>query len=261
MNRASDIVTTGGTSIETYVDGDGEGLDLIVLPSYGRDGGADFDAFAAALAEAGHRVLRPQPRGTARSTGPMADVTIDELGDDVAHVIDRLGHGPAVILGHAYGNFVARTVATNHPEKVRAVILAAASTQAPPPEINNAPFRAGDPTLPEPERLAALELAFFAPGHDASIWLTGWYPDTLAMQRAAVTGIDVARYWEAGNAPILEILAEHDPFHPKDQWDDLRSQLGPRVTSTVITDASHALFPEQPAAVADAVITYLNTLS
>ena len=35
------------------------------------------------------------------------------------------------------------------------------------------------------------------------------------MQRAAVTGIDIGRYWSAGTAPILEILAEYDPFHPR----------------------------------------------
>jgi pimeloyl-ACP methyl ester carboxylesterase len=33
-----------------------------------------------------------------------------------------------------------------------------------------------------------------------------------------------------------------------------------RVTSTVIEDASHAMFPEQPAEVAGAVIDYLLTL-
>ncbi len=261
MTRHSEIISTGPVSIETYVDGDGNGPDVVVLPSYGRDGGEDFDPFSAALAEAGYRVLRPQPRGTARSAGPMTGVTIDDLGDDVASVIGRLGHGPAVILGHAYGNFVARTVATNHPGKARAVILAAASTRAVPPEINNAPFVAGDPALPEEKRLAALRLAFFAPGHDASVWLSGWYPQTLAMQRAAVTGIDIGRYWSAGTAPILEILAEYDPFHPKDQWEDLRTQLGPRVTSTVISEASHALFPEQPGAVANAVLEYLASLT
>lgn len=261
MNRPSEIIAADQGSIETYIDGDSNGLDVVVLPSYGRDGGEDFDAFSTTLAQAGHRVLRPQPRGIARSAGPMTGVTIDDLGADVAAVIDKVGHGPAVILGHAYGNFVARTVAVNHPGKARAVILAAASTRAVAPEINDAPFRAGDPTLPEEERLAALRLAFFAPGHDASIWLSGWYPQTLAMQRAAVTGIDIGRYWGAGTAPILEILAEYDPFHPRDQWADLRTQLGPRVTSTVIGDASHALFPEQPDAVADTVIKYLGTLT
>jgi pimeloyl-ACP methyl ester carboxylesterase len=226
MSRVSEVVAAGSVSIETYLDGNQGTLDVVVLPSYGRDGGQDFDDLAA----------------------------------DVARVIDRLGRGPAVILGHAFGSFVARAVATDHPGRVRAVILAAASTQAPPPEINGAPFRAGDPNLPEDERLATLELAFFAPGHDATVWLTGWYPETLAMQRAAVTGIEVERNWSAGNAPILEIIAELDPFHPKCQWGDLRRQLGTRVTTTVVKDASHALFPEQTGSVTRIVDDYLKTL-
>ena len=36
------------------------------------------------------------------------------------------------------------------------------------PDVSSAPFRAGDPTLPEEERLAAVRLAFFGPGHDAT---------------------------------------------------------------------------------------------
>jgi len=262
MTRYSEIVTTGPVSIETYVDGDGP--DVVVLPSYGRDGGADFDPFTAGLVAAGYRVLRPQPRGIAGSTGPMTDVSLGDLGDDVAQVIGKLGHGPAVVLGHAFGNFVARTVATDHPDQVTGVILAAASGPDVAPEVNSAPFRAGDPTLPEADRLAALKLAFFAPGHDPSSWLTGWYPRTLAMQHAAVSTAGSAlieHLWSAGTAPVLEILAADDPFHPKDQWGDLHSRLGDRVTSTVIENASHALFPEQPDAVAAAVIDYLDARS
>jgi pimeloyl-ACP methyl ester carboxylesterase len=185
MNRPSGIVTAGEVPIETYADGDGP--DVVILPSYGRDGGDDFDPLTAALAGAGYRVLRPQPRGIAKSTGPMTGVTLDDLGEDIAHVLGQLGPGPAVVLGHAFGNFVARALATSHPGKVSAVILAAASGKTVPPEISSAPFRAGDLTLPEDERLAASRRAFCAPGHDASIWLTGWSPETLRMQRAAVT--------------------------------------------------------------------------
>jgi pimeloyl-ACP methyl ester carboxylesterase len=235
MSRHSEIVTAGTRSIETYVDGAGPAV--VIIPSYGRDGGDDFEPFTNTLVGAGYRVLRPQPRGIGKSTGPMAGVVVDDLGDDIA-----------------------RTVATNHPEKVAAVILAAAAGRTVPPEINCAPMRAGDLTLPDAERLAALRLAFFAPGHDASIWLTGWYPDTLRMQVASVDGVDINRYWAAGTAPIFEIIAALDPFHQKNQWGDLRSRLGSRVTSTVIEDASHAMFPEQPTAVAGAVIDYLLTL-
>jgi pimeloyl-ACP methyl ester carboxylesterase len=164
MSSRTEIVAAGPASIETYVDGDGP--DVVILPSYGRDGGHDFDPITAALASAGYRVLRPQPRGVGRSAGPMTGLTLADLGGDAAQVITKLSDGPAVVLGHAFGNFVARAVATDHPDKVSAVILAAASGTQVPPDVDAAPFRAGDPTLPEEDRLAALELAFFAPGHD-----------------------------------------------------------------------------------------------
>jgi hypothetical protein len=65
----------------------------------------------------------------------------------------------------------------------------------------------------------------------------------------------------AGRTVPPEIIATLDPFHQQDQWGDLQSRLGPRVASTVIEDTSHALFPEQPTAVARAVIGYLRTLT
>jgi pimeloyl-ACP methyl ester carboxylesterase len=263
VKRHSELITIGEVTIETYLDDPDAAADrpdLVVLPSYGRDGGADFDDFAATMAGAGYRVLRPQPRGIAGSTGPMTEVSLDDLAGDVAAAIGRLGRGRAVVLGHAFGNFVARAVATNHPELVTAIVLAAASGHAVAPEVNSAPFRAGDPNLSEAERLAALRLAFFAPGHDPRTWLTGWYPRTLTMQHAAVTGIDLQRYWGGGSAPILELIAELDPFHQRQEWGDLRTECGDRVTTTVIADASHALFPEQPEALANAVLDYLSTL-
>lgn len=253
------IVTSGRVSLDTSVDGDGPAV--VIIPSYGRDAGPDFDALTSALVGAGYRVLRPQPRGIAGSCGPMSGVTFADLADDIARVIDDLAGGLAVILGHAFGNFVARATAVHHPDIVAAVILAAASGRTVDPQINSAPMRAGDLALPDAERMAALRLAFFAPGHDASAWLTGWYPETLAMQADCVQRTNVELYWEAGNAPVFEIIADLDPFHHRDEWGDLRARCGDRVTTTIIGDASHALFPEQPDAVATAVIDYLRTVS
>ncbi len=255
MIRQREIVAVGAASIETYVDGHGPAV--VILPSYGRDGGRDFDPLTATLARAGYRVLRPQPRGVGRSAGPMTGVGFDDMAHDVAAVIDALADGPAVVLGHAFGNFVARATAVHHGDMVASVILAAASGKTVAPEVNSAPMRAGDLTLSDEARLAALRLAFFAPGHDASGWLTGWYPDTLAMQVDCVHHADVNRYWGAGNAPVFEIIAALDPFHHRDEWGDLHDRYGARVTTTVIADASHALFPEQPSAVADAITGYL----
>jgi pimeloyl-ACP methyl ester carboxylesterase len=171
MSRQSEIVTAGAASIETYIDG--HGPTIVVLPSYGRDGGQDFDPLTATIAQSGYRVLRPQPRGIARSSGSMTGVGFDDMANDDAAVIDALAHGPAVVLGHAFGNFVARATAVHHPDHVTGVILAAASGKTVDPEVNSAPMRAGDLALSDDERLAAVRLAFFAPGHDASGWLAG----------------------------------------------------------------------------------------
>lgn len=67
MSRRSQIVTAGVQSIETYADG--AGPDVLIIPSYGRDSGDDFESFTAALVGAGYRVLRPRPRGIGESTG------------------------------------------------------------------------------------------------------------------------------------------------------------------------------------------------
>ena len=256
MTRRSEIVPAGAACIETYVDGHGPAV--VIIPSYGRDGGKDFDSLSATLVDADYQVLRPQPRGIAHSVGPMIGVGFDDMAHEIAAVIETLADGPAVVPGHAFGNFVARATAVHHPDKVAAVILAAASGKTVAPDINSAPLRAGDLSLPDDERLRRLCLAFFAPGHDASIWLDGWYPDTLAMQVDCVHHADVARYWSAGSAPVFEIIAALDPFHQRDEWADLRTRDGDRVTSTVIAEASHALFPEQPDAVAAAITGYLR---
>jgi pimeloyl-ACP methyl ester carboxylesterase len=255
MTRCSEIVTTRTASIETYIDGHGPAI--VILPSYGRDGGRDFDSLTATLAQAGYQVLRPQPRGVAGSSGPMTAIGFDDMAPDVAAVIDALADEPAVVLGHAFGNFVARATAVHHRDKVTCVMLAAASGRTVDPAVNSAPMPAGDGTLSDDERLAALRLAFFAPGHDAAGWLTGWYPDTLAMQVDCVQHADVNRYRGAGNAPIFEIIAALYPLHQRDEWGDLRERYGDRITTAVIADASHALFPEQPAAVATATTSYL----
>ena len=253
--KRNEFLRKNGVEVELYVDG--EGPTFVILPSYGRDSGADFDAFTASVVEAGWTVLRPQPRGIAGSKGPMMNLTMHDLANDVAFSICSVSDGPAVLLGHAFGNMLARMVATDYPDLVKAVILAAAQGSAVPEDIAKAPFIAGNTSARKDDRLAALRKAFFAPNHDASIWLDGWYPETLKAQRVALKAIPFSDYWASGSVPLLEIIPACDPFKPKSHWQELRSQFPERVTTVVIDDASHALFPEQPAMVAEAVLPWL----
>ncbi|MFX7739792.1 alpha/beta fold hydrolase, partial [Acinetobacter baumannii] len=85
-------------------------------------------------------------------------ITLHDLAGDVAAVIRALGQGPAVVVGHAYGNWVARMTAVDHPDLVRGVVIAAAAARTFPPALSRATNRAGDTGLPEAERLEALRL-------------------------------------------------------------------------------------------------------
>lgn len=258
--RRTVLVPAGEAVIETIVEGSGPAL--VMLPSLGRDGYEDFDAVAALLAAGGLTVLRPQPRGIGASTGPMLGTSLNHLAADIAAVIRAEGGGRAVILGHAFGHFVARMTAVDFPDLVRGVILAAAAARHYAPEIAATPRRAGALDAPEEDRLAALRLGFFAPGHDPRPWLHGWHPATQRMQIDCreKQGVQQGDWWHAGTAPLLELIPALDPFKPSEKWGELRAELGGRVQAVVIGNASHALFPEQPAAVAEAVLAWAATL-
>jgi pimeloyl-ACP methyl ester carboxylesterase len=56
--------------------------------------------------------------------------------------------------------------------------------------------------------------------------------------------------------PRLDLQADNDPFHPLRKM----NELGDRVSIAVIANASHALLPEQPHAVVDAIVARVRGL-
>lgn len=238
---------------------EGAGPLVVLLPSAGRDS-LDFDDLAASLAREGYRVLRPQPRGVFGSTGPMTGITLHDLARDVAVVIEEEGGGPAFVGGHAFGQWVARMTAVDHPDLVRGVMLIAAAAKSIPAELSAGVDKCSDPATPRDERLALLQKLFFAPGHDPSGWLEGWHLPARTCQRVASAATGQAEWWGGGSALILDLQAALDPFKPREKRDELRDELGERVTVEVIEGASHALIPEQPAAVVAALVRWMGSV-
>jgi pimeloyl-ACP methyl ester carboxylesterase len=252
--------------IRIEVAAEGRGPLIVMLPSRGR-GADDFDEVAGELVKAGFRVLRPQPRGAALSLGPMQNLTLHDLAHDVAAVIRNAGNGgPAIIVGHAFGSWVARMTAIDHPELVRGVVMAAAAAKAYPvgfpgaQELSEAVRKSGDFTLPDSERLRYLRLAFFAPDSDPRIWLQGWHPAADEMQLAAGRATQQSEWWSGGGVPLLDLQGELDPFKPRSMANEMRDEFGERVSVVVIQDASHALIQEQPDAVAAAILAWIKKL-
>jgi pimeloyl-ACP methyl ester carboxylesterase len=258
----------GHVDVRIEVLAQGSGPVLVILPSLGR-GAEDYNVVAALLARDGFRVLRPQPRGIGASTGPMTGLTLHDFAADIAAVIEHEGKGGAVVVGHAYGHFVARTLATDRPDLVRGLVLAAASAgKVPPgvhepsvaPEVREAIEKSGDLSLPDADRLRYLQFAFFAPGHDPHVWLGGWHPETEKAENAASRATPVDEWFACGSAPILDLQAENDAVAPRKFAGVLKAALGDRVTVVVIPNAGHALVPEQPEAMANAIAAFARTL-
>jgi pimeloyl-ACP methyl ester carboxylesterase len=59
---------------------------------------------------------------------------------------------------------------------------------------------------------------------------------------------------------LLDVQAANDPFKPASMSNEIRDEFGDRATIVVIPNASHALIPEQPAAVVDAIVGWMRKL-
>ncbi len=259
-DRQSVLLPRDGQQLEVTVEGPEGGAPLVMLPSSQRDA-SDFDDSAGRLADAGFRVLRPWPRGMGRSTATTEALTLSVLAADAMASVQALGGGrPAILIGHAFGHFVARVADFEHASQVRGVVIAAAAARMFPAQVTQTLAIASDPTQPVTERLRQLRLGFFAEGNDPRAWLEGWHPQLRAVYRAAGAVPDKSVWWPVTHSPILDLQASEDPWRPPETRQELRAALGEKVTVREIAHASHALLVEQPQAVADNVIEWVATL-
>ncbi len=234
------------------------GAPIVMLASLGRPGG-DFDEVASAFAGASYRVTLPDPRGIAGSSGPMADLTLHDLAEDVAAVVESLGTAPVTILGHAFGNRLARTTAADFPALVsRVVLLACGGLVEMPEKARTALINCFNSDLTPDDHLKNVDYAFFAKGHDASVWREGWYPKVMLMQSTAVRLTPVEDWWEAGGQPMLVVQALEDTIALPANAYDLKRRMPERVTLVELANAGHAMLPEQPARIADIIRDYLD---
>lgn len=253
-------IDTARGPLEVFDDGPPNGPPLVLLPSLGR-GAQDFDDLTSRLTDAGYRVIRPQPRGIGASRTYDFNPTLADLAEDVLIAVQQINLGSFVVVGHAFGNRVARMIATQNPERTRALILLAAGGKvAMAPEVEQALVRSFDLSLPDDERMAYVQQAFFAPGNDPNTWRTGWFPSVAEMQIGATQRTSIDDWWLANNLPVLVVQPMQDVLAPAENAEILRREGGERVRVAYIERAGHALLPEQPRLLAETILSYLQDL-
>ncbi len=230
---------------------------LVLLPGLGRPGD-DLDPFAAHLIDRGYAVLQPDPRGLGGSTGKLDGLTLHDLAADVAVVIEALAPDGAVVIGHAFGNRIARTVAVDRPDLVGMVVLLGCSGLVQPsPEIAEAIRLAQAVDTPTPIRAKAVRDAWFGPDRDIAVWMDGWSQPVMKAYLAAAAATETARWWMAGSARVMIVQGAVDPSAPPENGWLLRREIGDRASLIDLPGVSHAGPVEDPETVAKVVLEFL----
>ena len=124
--------------------------------------------------QARHRVLVPDLRAHGRSpVPPGGGLAPRQHAADLAALLQRLGTGPVVVVGHSLGGMVAAAMAVEHPRHVLATVVVEPAYGQPAPALEWLQGVAAQFGTEEGNELAADLQASTEP--DAPAWLRTWH--------------------------------------------------------------------------------------
>lgn len=166
---------------------------VLLVHGWGGDG-REWSPHAEALADR-FRVLVPDLRGHGRSEVPAEGNTPAEMAEDLAALIQALGTGPVVAVGHSMGGQVVNLLAVRHRHTVRSVIALDPAHGAHGAEVDQIPARLAEyqrhgaraaasfiagafsPAAPAGLRSAHIRTMLGTPGHVIAQAYAGMYTD------------------------------------------------------------------------------------
>jgi pimeloyl-ACP methyl ester carboxylesterase len=253
-------VQNGDATLRVFVEGSGPAI--VLLPGQGR-GPRDLDALAKDLVSSGFRVVRPEPRGFGESVGPVEGLTLRDNARDVASAIEKVAAAPAIVAGFAYGNRVARLIASERPELVRGVVLIAAGGKFPPkPEVMALLRKVQDKTLPLEERAEAARTVLYGPKSTISatdMRLDEVSATTIKAQSLAPT-VPLEAWWDGGKVPMLVLQGLYDVIAPPENGRSLKRDHPERVTLVEFEDLGHSMARERTDLVVNAIVSWTTKL-
>ena len=214
--------------------------------------------------ESTYRILRYDMRGHGASSTPPGPYSLNQLGEDLLHLLDEIGTERMSFCGLSLGGLVGMWLAAYAPHRLSRLILA-----------NTAP-RIGNPEMWD-ERIAFVRQSGMEPLAVANLarWFTAQYREMHGGElkqierMIASTSTDgycgccavlrVADLWPkvfSIKVPSLVIAGTHDPATPPTDGRALAAALHGAQYAEL--DASHLSAWEKPHEFADAVLTFLT---
>ena len=214
-----------------------------------------------------HRVLRYDHRGHGGSPVPAGSYTIEELGRDLLHLLDRLGLERVSFCGLSLGGMVGIWVAANAPDRIDRLVLCCTAARMPRPDD----FAARARTVREDGMDAiadGLIGRWFTPAFPAR------HPEIIARIRAillatpregyagaceALAHMDLRDDLPRIAAPTLVIGAEQVQSTPPEKSREIAQRI-PGAELVLVPNAAHLANLEQPDAVTERILRTLPGL-
>ena len=259
--------------IDIYYEVTGQGQPLVLIAGLGY-GLWIWHKMIPGLAE--HcQVIAFDNRGAGQTDKPAGPYTVQMLAADTAGLIEALNVGPAAIMGHSMGGFVAQELALSRPDLVSKLILSSTNFGGP----NHIPVtseamaiimdRSGDPLELIKRGIAVACAPDFTTTHPDVVQELIAYrltnpvpPEAYQAQTAVGLGLLSAEACFEGRlkkvqAPTLIIFGEHDKVVPPGNADLLAHEL-PNSRIVILPDAGHMFPVEVPEVAAEAVIGFVQ---
>ena len=259
------FITVNGITLHIEQVGNSDELPLVFINSLGTDFRIWNDVIPAFVDN--YQVVRYDKRGHGLSDAPTPPYTIRNHSDDLAGILDNLQLNNAVLIGVSVGGMIGMDYATQHPERVTALVLCDTFPKIGTTEMWN-------------ERIRAVQEHGIAQIADAI--LTRWFPPSFKEQYPAayqgyfnmLTRTPVAGYTgtcmalrdadltEAARTirqPTLVLCGSEDGSTPPALVRGLTAIL-PNARYHEIVGAGHLPMVEQPSAVAAEITKFLKEI-
>jgi len=226
----------------------GRGPALMLVP--GLNGAGSFWARQVPDFARDFRVVVHDHRGTGQSTHSRIRYSVEQMAADVLRLMDRLGIASAHLVGHSTGGAIGQVIATDHPDRLRSLVLSA--TWAGPDAYFRRLFESRKQTLLDSGieaylRLSALVQAtprwvsendeFITELHRVAA--AGYPPVEIVASRIdAILGHDRRRRLLQIRVPTLVIVARDDMITPSFYSEELASAI-PGAKLVVLDGGGH----------------------
>jgi pimeloyl-ACP methyl ester carboxylesterase len=114
--------------VEIHYESTGDGFPLLLLGGLGLSV-SDMRRITAGLAP-GRRVIAVDNRGSGKSSKPPGPYTIEQMAADALALMDALDVPDADVLGISMGGRIALSLALDHPDRVRRLVLVSTGPRA-----------------------------------------------------------------------------------------------------------------------------------